>query len=195
MTHPHPATPPGAPRRLRRLLGRFLRAEHGATAVEFGMLALPFFFLVFAIIEIAMVMWTSQVLETAVSTAARKIYTGEFQNDPGNGNKTSAQMLASFKTSLCSQVTGLFNCTADVAVDVRSVSSFAGAVPPSPVVNGSYDASGYGYQSVGPKEIALVTASLQYKSLMPFATTNSSLSNGNRLVMATAAFRTEPYTN
>lgn len=191
--------PPAAPStRLRRAgtgLARFGRAEQGATAVEFGILALPFLLIIFAILEIGMVLWTSEVLDNAVASAARKIYTGEFQSDSTNANKTSAQMQSAFKANMCAAVTALFDCESDVSVDVRNAASFGGATPPSPVANGAYDTSGYGYQSIGPKQIAVVTASLEFKSLMPFATTTTSLSNGNRLIVATAVFITEPYSN
>ena len=53
-----------------RFLRRFRRAEKGATAVEFAMVAAPFFFLLFAMIEIAAVFFTSTVLENAVLESA-----------------------------------------------------------------------------------------------------------------------------
>lgn len=191
-TTPKPV-PPAALGPAGAIVARFRRAETGATAVEFGLLALPFLFLIFAIIEIAMVFWTSEVLDTAVTNAARAIYTGEFQSDSSNANKSSADMQATFKSKVCANVAALFNCSTDVAVDIRKVDSFGSATPPSPVVSGKYDTSGYGYQTVGPKQIGIVTASLQYKTLMPFATTTTSLANGNRLIVATAVFVTEPY--
>ncbi|MDB5589511.1 TadE/TadG family type IV pilus assembly protein [Enterovirga sp.] len=175
----------------------FRRSESGATAVEFGMLALPFLLLMFSILEIAMLFWSTQVLETAVANASRKIYTGQFQSDAAHQNKTSAQLAAAFKASLCSNVTALFDCN-QVAVDIRSVSGFSGAAPPSAVkttgTTKSFDASEFGYQTVGAKQIAVVTAALEYPALVPMLKTAGGLSNGNRVIMATAAFRTEPYT-
>ena len=51
------------------------------TAIEFGAVATPFFALLFAIIETALTLWTTQVLETGVGNASRRIYTGQFQQD------------------------------------------------------------------------------------------------------------------
>ena len=70
----------------RRLLRHFLRNREGATAVEFALVALPFLAILFAIIELALNFWVTQVLENAVSDASRRIYTGQFQQEnPGQG--------------------------------------------------------------------------------------------------------------
>jgi Flp pilus assembly protein TadG len=57
----------------RRLLGRRIRRdESGATAIEFGLVALPFFALMFAILETALLFLASQTLETASRTTTRR---------------------------------------------------------------------------------------------------------------------------
>lgn len=72
---------------LRRLIspaisrGRaFARDDKGVTAVEFGILALPFFTLIFAILETTMVFLAGQVLDGAVEDASRRIKTGQAQS-------------------------------------------------------------------------------------------------------------------
>src|SRR3954468_17943037 len=94
--------------RLRRVLHRLRRDQGGAAAVEFGIVAMPFCALVFATLETASIFWTSQVLETAVQDATRQIYTGQFQQDPGNSGKTSAQLAANLKTLICNNVKTFF---------------------------------------------------------------------------------------
>src|SRR5687767_4432546 len=69
------SNPPATPRR-RRLLTRFRRSQDGATAIEFSLIALPFFLLFFAIVETVMMLWTNEVLEEAVSEASRRLLTG-----------------------------------------------------------------------------------------------------------------------
>ncbi|TDR94696.1 TadE/TadG family type IV pilus assembly protein [Enterovirga rhinocerotis] len=176
------------------LTRRFRRSQRGATAVEFALILGPFLFALLATLEIAMVFWKTQVLETAVANASRQIYTGQFQTNPDNKNKTSAQLLANFKGKLCENVTALFNCQADISVDVRDVSAFAGATPPDPVSNGVFNASGFSYAPIGPGAIGIVTVATEYKSFFPSLSGNR-LKNGNRLIMATAVFRSEPYGN
>lgn len=189
--------------RRRGLVRRFRRAERGALAVEFALIA-PFFFgLLFGILEIALTFWSTQVLETAVSNAARQIYTGSFQttaaNDPAASGFNSATALSNFKSAVCANVTAVFNCQRLISVDVRAIHATSGNPDPSwsapspPVTNGVYDPSSFGYDPPGKNEICIVRAAMEYPvyvNLLGYAT---GLRNGNRLVMASSAFRTEPY--
>lgn len=177
------------------LLRRFGAGERGATAVEFGFVALPFLFVMFAILQVAMVFWSTQVLETAVALAARQIYTGQFQNDAGNANQSTAQLAANFKQLVCNNMPAFVgsDCLTTLSIDVRNFSSFSGATAPSPVVAGVYNSSAYSYQTIGSKQIAVVTASRTLSSFVKFLPSQSGLSNGDYLLVATATFRAEPY--
>ena len=62
-----------------RLVRRFVRQQDGAAAVEFGLVAVPFLGLTFAILETALVFFAGQTLETAVADSARLIMTGQAQ--------------------------------------------------------------------------------------------------------------------
>ena len=179
--------------RLGRLVRRFARSERGVSAVEFGFVGGPFLYLVFAILELAMMFWSGAVLETATANASRAIYTGQFQTSSTNATKTTAQLSAQFKTNLCSYVTAVFDCTSAVSIDIRNATDFNGATPPSPIVSGAYDTSSYSYQSIGPRQIGVITASMQYQPATKILASSTGLSNGNRLIMATATFMTEPY--
>lgn len=182
------ATPSGKGR-----LRRFQTCQRGATAVEFGMIALPFFGLLFAIIEAALGFWATQVLETAVSNASRQIYTGQFQTDSDNKGLTNEKLREKFKTALCGNVTALFDCS-KVDVDVKPVTTYGGAVSSPPVKDGKYDTTGYGYSAPGSNQITIVRASMEYSTVTGFLTGGgSTLANGNRLIVAAATFRTEPY--
>jgi len=65
----------GARRSLQRLIIGFGRKSDGAAAVEFALVVVPFFALMFAIIELALVFWAGQVLETAtrIRTSIRRV--------------------------------------------------------------------------------------------------------------------------
>ena len=186
---PSPGRSQRASLRRRLILRHFLKNREGATAVEFALVALPFFGIIFAIIEIALTFWASQVLENAVADASRQIYTGQFQNSGG-------QSAEAFRTLVCSRVTALFNCNELVAVDVRAFPSFPGARLPLPVTpDGEFDASGFGYHSTGPEDIVVVRAAMAYPAFVGiFGAREARLSGGRRLIMATAAFRNEPFT-
>ena len=94
MTRPS-SDPTDTPARPRGLLRRFRRDQRGVTAVEFGMVATPFFALLFAIIETALVFWTTQVLETAVTNASRRVYTCLLYTSPSPRDKRQSRMPSS----------------------------------------------------------------------------------------------------
>src|ERR1700710_510103 len=83
-------------------LRRFARNQKGSTAVEFSLVLVPFVALLFAIIETSIIFFSSQALETVVADSSRLILTGQAQN--GNFDQ------AAFKTAVCNNVHGLFDC-------------------------------------------------------------------------------------
>src|SRR5262245_59679828 len=104
---------------------RFAHREDGAAAIEFGMVAAPFLALMFAIMETALVFFAGQTMETAVADSARLIMTGQAQSQSFDA--------AQFKTSVCSKIGGLFNCSGGLYVDVKTYSSFGSVDNSSPV--------------------------------------------------------------
>ena len=69
----------------RSFLRRFARADRGATAVEFAMIALPFLALIFSVFELGMIFIGSSAVEAATVSAARQIRTGQLQTTGGIG--------------------------------------------------------------------------------------------------------------
>jgi TadE-like protein len=55
------------------MMRRLVRDKHGATALEFTMIALPFFFVMFGIIDVGRYAITMHSLRTLASTAARQV--------------------------------------------------------------------------------------------------------------------------
>jgi Flp pilus assembly protein TadG len=92
----------------------FARDERGVTALEFGILALPFFTLIAAILETTMVFLAGQVLDSAVEDASRLIKTGQAQ---------SATTNSAFRTFLCGYTFNLFDC-ANIRIQVKDISNF-----------------------------------------------------------------------
>ena len=166
---------------------RLARREDGAAAIEFGMVAAPFLALMFAIMETALVFFASQTLETAVADSARLIMTGQAQSQSFDA--------AAFKNAVCNKIGGLFNCSGGVYVDVKTYSSFGSVDNSSPVdANGNLKTSGFGYTPGGPGDIVVVRLMYQwpvYASLLGFNL--GDMAGNKRLLMATAAFRNEPY--
>lgn len=50
----------------RRILSHFTKDRSGASAIEFGIVAAPFFALIMALIEVSLVFFTNFTLENAV---------------------------------------------------------------------------------------------------------------------------------
>lgn len=182
-------TSPLSPTKIFRIstLRRFAHRNEGAAALEFGMVAAPFLALMFAIMETALVFFASQTLETAVADSARLIMTGQAQSQSFDA--------VAFKNSVCSKVGGLFNCQAGLYVDVKTYSSFGAVDNSTPVdANGNLKTGTFGYTPGGPGDIVVVRLMYQwpvYASLLGFNLSN--MGGSKRLLMATAAFRNEPY--
>ncbi len=161
------------------VLRRFRDDAAGATAIEFAIVALPFFTLMFAIIETAIVFFAGQALETATADAARLIMTGQAQQQ----NFSQDQ----FRQQVCDRMRGLIDCEA-LKVDVRTYAAFAGSAPRPDEDEQPQYAPGIG------GDIVVVRASYEW----PLVTSLVGLSladrpDGKRLIAATAAFRNEPF--
>ena len=110
-------TAPRAPLTRLKLVRRFAQGNDGMTTVEFGLVALPFLALLFAILETTMIFFASQTLETAVADAARLVLTGQAQSQ---GFAPS-----DFRTAVCARVHGLLDCQNGLQIDVRTYASFS----------------------------------------------------------------------
>lgn len=173
----------------RRLLAlratrRLARKEDGTAAVEFGMIAAPFLLLTFAIMETAIVFFAGQTLETAVADSSRLIMTGQAQTQGFNQS--------AFKNEVCARIYGLFDCANGVYVDVKKYTSFSGLDFSSPLDAGGNFQDNMGYQPGCPGDIVVVRLFYQwpiYVSLL------QNMSGNKRLLIATAAFRNEPYSS
>jgi Flp pilus assembly protein TadG len=173
-----------------RLLQRFRRNKDGATAVEFALVATPFFMLLMAIFELAMLLWTNEIMEEAVFQSSRIILTGEAMTRYSN----PATAAADFRNDVCARMRLVSSCASRLKVDVRVYTSFATAQANKPVTGGVMDTSSFAFQPVQPNQIAVVRTALSYPIYMSsWNRVFADLSNGDRALMATMAFRAEPF--
>ena len=177
--------PPPAPPKS-NILRRFRRNRNGSAAVEFALVAPVFFALLFAIIEIAMVFYASQILETVTQDSARMILTGQAQN----ASYTQAQ----FKNLVCSKIVGLFDCVNGVSIDVQSYKAFGSVNIADPIDATKTFVPPNNYLPGGPGDIVVVRVFYQWPLFVTGLGFNiSNLSGSKRLLTATAAFQNEPY--
>ncbi|HEV7257522.1 MAG TPA: TadE/TadG family type IV pilus assembly protein [Bosea sp. (in: a-proteobacteria)] len=188
------AAPAPVSRRRTRLLSRFRRSQDGATAVEFAFIAFPFLLVLAAILETAMMFWTSQTLEEAVSQTSRRLLTGESHT---RYTGTSAANTVAFRNDVCAASSALVDCS-KLVIDVRTYNSFANAKTgidgSNPISAGGLNTTGFGFNQSQPQQIVVVRAVLEYPLF--FTTWSSSLVNigsGRRGIVATTAFRAEPF--
>jgi Flp pilus assembly protein TadG len=123
-----------------------------------------------------------------VTQTSRLILTGQAQ-DQGLTQATFAQ-------ALCSHVAVLFTCS-NIMIDVQVCSSFCTANTGTPTL--TYNGLGqvtniWQYNPGSPGQIVVVRAMYQWPVFLgPLGFNLSNLANGDRLLMATATFKNEPY--
>ena len=172
-------------RRSRKFAARFLRARDGSAAVEFGMLALPFIFMIFAILELGLVFVIDSVLENAAIETGRLVRTGQAS--------ASGMTREQFKTSLCSRMS-IFSadCATRATVDVRRIPQFAN-IPPDPLAGGTFDTGSLTYSNGAPGDLMVVRVWYRQPLLTTFlAQALSRLNDGAAMLTVTTAFRNEP---
>ena len=180
-----------------RLAKRFKKEEDGATAVEFAFVALPFFALLFGIMELAIVFFVNSALVHATAEAGRLIRVGNFQACGGADE---------FKALVCGNMSGMANCWKNVRIDVVEGDSFKTiAMPAIPPVqprddtktgddatpqtpNGVYNANEAG-------DTMVIRSVLHYRLALPPLLTrlDNPAGSGARTMVATTAFRNEPF--
>jgi Flp pilus assembly protein TadG len=166
---------------------RFAKHTDGATAVDFALVATPFFALLFAILETGLVFFAGQTLETTAAQASRLILTGQAQNQ----NLSQDQ----FKTAVCQRASSFFNCD-NIMIDVRTAADFASANTSLPLDQNGNLQNDFVYQPGSAGDIVVVRLMYQwpiYVSLLGISKGLSNMGNGQDLLMATVAFRNEPY--
>ncbi|HEY5796285.1 MAG TPA: TadE/TadG family type IV pilus assembly protein [Bosea sp. (in: a-proteobacteria)] len=158
------------------------------------MIAMPFFMVLAAIFETAMLFWTSQVLDEAVSQTSRRLLTGEAQTRY-TGN--SAKNTQDFKNDVCAAAPAMVDCS-KLVIDVRAYSSFANAKTgtdgSNPISAGGLNTTGFGFNQSQPQQIVVVRAVLEYPLFFTYWSESLvNIGSGRRGIVASMAFRAEPF--
>jgi Flp pilus assembly protein TadG len=177
---------PRSPTPKASLLRRFRRNRRGSAAVEFALIAPIFFAALFAIVELALVFFASQILETVTQDTARLIMTGQAQN----ASYTQGQ----FKNAVCAKLIVMFDCVNGVSIDVKSYPAFVDVDVSDPIDAGKNFVPPNNYLPGGPGDIVVVRLFYKWPLFVTGLGFNLSNIGGNqRLLTATAAFQNEPY--
>jgi Flp pilus assembly protein TadG len=171
-----------------RTLRRFCRDRSGASALEFALVAIPTILTLLAIFEVGIMYFATFNLESATAQGARLIRTGQAQSQNFDAGK--------FKTEVCKHVTAPITC-AGLRLDVRHYSSFGGAGSDltNPLDGNGNLKSNFAYDPGVGGDVVVVRAFFEWPLVakLPRAISLANMQNGDRLLVATAAFRNEPF--
>jgi TadE-like protein len=174
-----------------KFVHRMIKSESGAAAVEFALVAFPFFMVMGCICETGIMLFTEYSIQAGVQEAARQIRTGQAQN--------AGMSAADFKSEIC-EVTGIvINCESDLTVYVRPANTFStlNSIMPSYLnVGAKPDGSPNptSYDCGGPSQAAAVIATYDWDFTMPFMEFLGNFDGGKkRRLYGLAIFQNEPF--
>jgi Flp pilus assembly protein TadG len=184
--------------RLARAIGRFGADTRGATAVEFALIALPFFVLVIGIITVGMQYLTSHSLALGVDVASRELRTGEAQKD--------GITVGQFRQAVCNAAGAMIACDERLVIHIKSRPTFAELMPITPcLTNGRLTppegdlSDGIRTRSGDASTAVVVSACYEWDAgFGPWQViwnllTSERVDRGKPIISAATAFRSEPF--
>lgn len=183
------------------------KSESGSTAIEFGILAIPFFMIIFATIETLLAFAGNQLLQNAVDVMSRKLRTGEITFNMGRPATDLNE--SEFRTAFCNEISIMLSCDQlasgdeKLLVDLQTVTNYASIDTAIPVVSNAtfsqLDTTGFGYNPGGSGSINVLRVYYKWGIFLdlirPYIT-NVRPEDGSTsyfLMIATTAFKNEGY--
>ena len=166
---------------------RFADDHRGAAAVEFAMIAAPFFFLIFGLLEVCLIFIMSTVMEHATSEVSRPLRTGEAQKAAMTENQ--------FRVAVCAELFDMLDCDARLSIDVRTIANFASSPVGAPMDDdGNLENDNFVFEPGGPNEIVAVRVFYEWDLITPILSKPLQNMAGNKhLLMVSTVFRNEPF--
>lgn len=178
---------------LKKRFKRFSKSR-GATAVEFAIIATPFFFTIFALIEVMVIFFVQTALEASVAEVSRLVRTGQAQS--------TSMSQSAYKTAICTRLGGMANCNARLFVSLEAYSAPPTTAAADPWDDGTLtpgSSSDEPFQASNAEDFVIARAYYVWPLMTPgLSNALSNFSGGtfgakNRILVATAAFRNEPF--
>ena len=185
------------------------RSRDGSAAIEFALLAIPYFIVIFAILETFIAFAAEELVSNAVDTMSRQMRTGQITFvDP---TRTSYKTQTQFRQAFCNEISIIIRCSDTEAatpgklyLDVQSFSTFAAM--PTAIPRMSADKysdlkiSAFEFTPGGPGSINMLRAYYRWSIIVdlvrPYITglrpAGSSMPS-EYLIVSTAAFQNEQY--
>jgi Flp pilus assembly protein TadG len=170
------------------VMRRFARERRGSAAIEFGILALPFISLTFAILEASLSFSTQQMLHNAVDRVGRDVRTGRLRSADLAG--------AGLRNLVCARIQLVVSrgCP-DLAVDLQSYPTFTAVPKAIPMTaGGDLNTAGFRVAPGGPSTINQLRIFYRWPVITDMLRASmSSLPGGKTLLASTATWRNEPF--
>jgi len=172
----------------RRRASAFRVDKSGASALEFALVVVPFLLLLFGILQVGLIYMGNLAIENAAHQGARLIRTGQAQTQGFDVN--------AFKQEVCKNLLAFLTC-AKLQVDVRRFASFGGSQLTNPLDAAGNLKSSFSYEPGNAGDVVVVRLFYPWDltSKFPSLLSLSNMAGNQRLLMATVAFRNEPYEN
>ena len=173
---------------------RFGKNQDGTAAVEFALVSIPFFLILFSIMEQGFFFFGNRLIDAGVNEIAREVKTRQITA----GNSSEQE----FKRALCDKpLMAIFDCN-KLSVDVRTIASFEQPAEPPVLENGDLDTSGFGFAPGGRSTINVIRAYYDWPTVLDWGNmakagwgglTGEGMGNrGYRRIVGSAAFLNEP---
>lgn len=163
------------------------RSRRGSIAVEFALVFVPLLAFILASLQIPIIYFESEALQSAAVRVGRQIMTGSVQQ----AGLTQAQ----FQQIVCTELNALLPC-AGIMVDVEAASGFA-SIPTTTATltytNGAV-ANQWAFNPGGPGDVVIVRVMYNWPifgaALLPGIANQP---NNARLLVGSSVFKNEPY--
>ena len=166
-------------------LRQFARAQRGATAVEFALIAPLFLGTLLVIFQVCIYLLAQQALQNAATQAGRLFMT--------NSGQSLSQ--AQYKQAICNSYlpTALFSCS-NLIVVVQSYNDFASASTTAPALYSNGNAiTNFAYSPGAPGQVMVVQLVYPWSVISgPLGFTMANLPGNKAEMLAVTAFRVEP---
>jgi Flp pilus assembly protein TadG len=148
--------------------------------------AVPTILLLLAVLQLGLVFLGNYMLEHATAQGARLIRTGQAQ---AHGFDAAA-----FKAEVCKYLTAPLSCSG-LKLDVRRFTNFSSTELTNPLDAGGAMITNFSFDPGNGGDVVVVRGFYEFEipSLFPIEISMANMKDGSRVLIATAAFRNEPF--
>ncbi|GEO87217.1 MULTISPECIES: TadE/TadG family type IV pilus assembly protein [Alphaproteobacteria] len=183
-----------------------VKSRDGAAAIEFAILAIPYFMIIFAILETFTAYTAEQMVTNAVNTMARELRTGNITYNLGRSTDMNQ---TEFRAAFCDEISIMIACSnsevetpAKLYLDVEEMPTFKDIADKVgiPRTGGEYsdlDTSAFHFSPGGSGSINLLRAYYRWDITLDFIRGITHIrpdaNTQQFLIIATTAFQNEGY--